>query len=121
MNKKNNRRRRGSKTRRAIGACDIPRLVVYRTCKNIYAQLISADNKKVLTSSSTLEKEVKAKLLGKIGLGGNIYAAKIVGKFIAEKALACNVNRVAFDRNGYKYHGRVMAIAEAAREAGLQF
>lgn len=121
MNKTDSRRQRGSKTSRATGKCGRPRLVVYRTGKNIYAQLVSADNRTVLTASSTLNPDIKKDLDGKSGAGGNIVAAKLVGRRIAEKALANNVDCVAFDRNGYKYHGRVMAVANAAREAGLKF
>lgn len=121
MNKRDSRRQRGSKTRRATGKCSRPRLVVYRTCKNIYAQLISLDNRSVLTASSTIDADVKRALEGRPGSGGNVDAARLVGKRIAEKAIAHDVFHVAFDRNGYKYHGRVMAVAEAAREAGLKF
>jgi large subunit ribosomal protein L18 len=92
-------------------------LTVFRTPRHIYAQVITADGSKVLACSSTLEKDIKASLKNT----GNVEAAKAVGKLVAERALAAGISQVAFDRSGFKYHGRVKAVADAAREAGLQF
>lgn len=94
------------------------RLTVFRTNLHIYASVISGDGSKVLASASTAEKEVREQLKAS---GGNSAAAALIGKRIAEKAKAAGVEKVAFDRAGYQYHGRVKALAEAAREAGLQF
>jgi len=94
------------------------RLTVFRTNLHIYANVISGDGSKVLASASTAEKEVREQLKAS---GGNSAAAALIGKRIAEKAKAAGVEKVAFDRAGYQYHGRVKALAEAAREAGLQF
>ena len=106
---------------RAHRACSASaRLTVFRTNLHIYASVISDDGAKVLASASTAEKEVREQLGGD-GKGGNAAAAAIVGKRIAEKAKAAGVEKVAFDRAGFAYHGRVKALAEAAREAGLQF
>jgi len=96
------------------------RLTVNRTNLHIYASVISADGSKVLASASTAEAEVRTQL-GAAGKGGNAAAASIIGKRIAEKAKAAGVEKVAFDRSGFAYHGRVKALADAAREAGLQF
>jgi large subunit ribosomal protein L18 len=93
------------------------RLAIHRTNLHIYAQVISADGGKVLASASTLEAEVRKS----IGNGGNAAAAALVGKRIAEKAKSAGVTAVAFDRSGNKYHGRIKALADAAREHGLQF
>lgn len=93
------------------------RLCVFRTNSHIYAQVISAEGDKVLASASTLEAEVRASLKS----GGNVEAAAVVGKRIAEKAKAAGIEKVAFDRSGFQYHGRVKALAEAARENGLSF
>jgi len=93
---------------------------VHRTNLHIYANLISPDAK-ILVSASTAEAEVRAELAGKSGKGGNAAAAAIIGKRIAERAKAAGIEKVAFDRSGFAYHGRVKALAEAAREAGLQF
>jgi large subunit ribosomal protein L18 len=116
IDKKAARLRRASQTRRKIHQLVAVRLAVHRTNAHIYAQLCSADGK-VLTSASTLEKEVKAK----VAKGGNKDAAAAIGKRIAEKAKGLGIQAVAFDRSGYKYHGRVKALADAAREAGLKF
>jgi large subunit ribosomal protein L18 len=110
------RLRRASQTRRKIHELAKVRLAVHRTNTHIYAQLSSVDGK-VLTSASTMEKEVRAK----VSNGGNKAAAEAVGKRIAEKAKGLGIEAVAFDRSGYKYHGRVKALADAAREAGLKF
>lgn len=94
-----------------------PRLNVYRSLKHIYAQIIDDQSGTTLVSASTMEKELK----GQVEYGGNIAAAKAVGAAVAKRALAKGVNTVVFDRGGYLYHGRVAAVAQAAREAGLEF
>jgi large subunit ribosomal protein L18 len=94
---------------------------VFRSNTHIYANIISPDGEKVLVSASTLETEVRAALAGAEGAGGNVAAASLVGKRVAEKALKAGIESVAFDRSGYRYHGRIRALAEAAREAGLKF
>lgn len=114
MNKKIARLRRARKTRARIADLNIVRLCVFRTNSHIYAQIISAEGDKVLASASTLEAEVRKDLKS----GGNTEAAAIVGKRIAEKAKAVGVEKVAFDRSGFQYHGRVKALADAARENG---
>lgn len=111
------RLRRAGRIRRRIVRLDVTRLCVHRTPQHIYAQIIDQTGSKVLASASTLEKEVR----GNIKHGGNVEAAKLIGKRIAEKAKAAGVTKVAFDRAGYQYHGRVKALADAAREHGLQF
>jgi len=93
---------------------------VNRTNLHIYASIISGDGSRVLATASTLEAEVRQSL-GGAGKGGNAAAAQLIGKRIAEKAKAVGIEKVAFDRSGFAYHGRVKALAEAAREAGLQF
>ena len=120
MDKKESRLRRGRQTRIKIAQLKVNRLSVHRTNLHIYANLISPDAK-VLVSASTLEAEVRAELAGKSGKGGNAAAAALVGKRVAEKALKAGITEVAFDRSGFRYHGRVKALAEAAREAGLKF
>ena len=120
MDKKESRLRRGRQTRIKIAQLGVHRLQVHRTNLHIYANLISPDAK-VLVSASTLEAEVRAELAGKTGKGGNAAAATLVGKRVAEKALKAGITEVAFDRSGFRYHGRVKALAEAAREAGLKF
>jgi large subunit ribosomal protein L18 len=120
MDKKESRLRRGRQTRIKIAELQVNRLSVHRTNLHIYANLISPDAK-VLVSASTLEAEVRAELAGKSGKGGNAAAAALVGKRVAEKALKAGITEVAFDRSGFRYHGRVKALAEAAREAGLKF
>jgi len=102
---------------RVVGTPERPRLCVYRSLGHIYAQVIDDRSGKTLASASSVDKEMKKQLKG----GGNVAAAKVVGKFIAERARAVKVEKVVFDRGGYKYHGRVKALADAAREAGLQF
>ncbi len=117
LNKIEARQRRARKTRARIAEQKSVRLAVHRTNLHIYAQVISADGSKVLASASTLEAEVRKS----VGNGGNAAAAAVVGKRIAEKAKSAGVTAVAFDRSGNKYHGRIKALADAARENGLQF
>lgn len=119
IDKKASRLRRARATRVRIALQRVERLTVHRTNQHIYANVISADGGRVLASASTVEPEVRAQL-GK-GKGGNVDAAKIVGQRIAQKAKAAGVESVAFDRAGFRFHGRVKALAEAAREAGLKF
>lgn len=121
LNKKEQRLRRARQTRFRIAQQGVARLSVNRTNLHIYASIFSEDGSRVLASASTLEKEVIAQLGGASGKGGNVKAAELIGKRIAEKAKAAGVEKVAFDRSGFAYHGRVKALAEAAREAGLQF
>jgi large subunit ribosomal protein L18 len=120
LTKKEQRLRRSRQTRARIAELRVARLTVFRSNLHIYASVISEEGDKVLASASTAEKEVREQL-GASGKGGNIAAATIVGKRIAEKAKAAGVEKVAFDRAGFAYHGRVKALAEAAREGGLQF
>ncbi|MCH7343015.1 50S ribosomal protein L18 [Pelomonas sp. CA6] len=120
LNKKEQRIRRSRQTRARIALQRVARLTVFRSNLHIYASVISEDGTRVLASASTAEKEVRAQL-GAGGKGGNVAAAALIGKRIAEKAKAAGVEKVAFDRAGFAYHGRVKALAEAAREAGLQF
>ena len=124
LNRKDQRVRRSRQTRARIAVQRVARLTVYRTNLHIYANVISDDGQKVLASASTTEAEVRKELAGDskvAGKGGNVSAASIIGKRIAEKAKAAGIEKVAFDRAGFAYHGRVKALAEAAREAGLQF
>ncbi len=121
LNKNQSRLRRARATRAKIAELKAVRLTVQRTNLHIYAQIISSDGGKVLASASSLEKEVLGLLAGQTGKGGNIHAAALVGKRVAEKAKAVGVAEVAFDRSGFRYHGRVKALADAAREAGLKF
>ena len=120
LNKKEQRLRRSRQTRARIALQGVARLTVFRSNLHIYASVISGDGNKVLASASTAEKDVRDQL-GAAGKGGNVNAAQLIGKRIAEKAKAAGVEKVAFDRAGFAYHGRVKALAEAAREAGLQF
>ena len=115
--KKTSRIRRGRKTRSRITRDRATRMNIFRTPRHIYAQVIDASGSQVLASASTLEAEVQAG----IHHGGNIAAAALVWKRIAEKALAAGVETVAFDRSGFRYHGRIKALADAAREGGLKF
>ncbi len=119
LTKKEQRLRRSRQTRLRIANQGAVRLSVFRSNLHIYANIISDDGQRVLASASTAEKEVREQL-GK-DKGGNVTAASAVGKRIAERAIAAGVSKVAFDRSGFAYHGRVKALAEAAREAGLQF
>jgi large subunit ribosomal protein L18 len=120
LTKKEQRLRRSRQTRARIALQGVARLTVFRSNLHIYASVISGDGAKVLATASTAEKDLKSTLGGE-GKGGNVDAAALVGKRIAEKAKAAGVEKVAFDRSGFAYHGRVKALAEAAREAGLQF
>ena|SRR5947208_2280373 len=117
MNKKVARARRSRKTRLRIAVQCANRLVVSRSNCHIYAQIIAPSGDKVLASASTAESDMRKD----VSNGGNKAAATVVGKRIAEKAKALGIDTVAFDRSGYKYHGRVKALAEAAREGGLKF
>lgn len=117
MDKKTSRLRRARRTRAKIRELRVPRLTIHRTPRHIYAQIIGEDNGKVLAAASTVQAEVKSG----VKYSGNRDAAAFVGKAIAEKAKAAGVTRVAFDRSGFKYHGRIKALADAAREAGLEF
>ena len=119
LTKKEQRLRRSRQTRIRIANQGAVRLSVFRSNLHIYASVISDDGQRVVASASTAEKEVREQI-GK-DKGGNAAAAAIVGKRVAEKAIAAGVSKVAFDRSGFAYHGRVKALAEAAREAGLQF
>ncbi len=120
LSKKEQRLRRARQTRIRIANQGVARLTVNRTNLHIYASVISGDGDKVLATASTAEADVR-KALGGAGKGGNAAAAQTVGKRIAEKAKAAGVDKVAFDRAGFAFHGRVKALADAAREAGLQF
>jgi large subunit ribosomal protein L18 len=120
LTKKEQRLRRSRQTRIRISQQGVARLTVNRTNLHIYASVISGCGTKVLATASTSEADIR-KELGAAGKGGNAHAAQIIGKRIAEKAKAAGVEKVAFDRAGFAYHGRVKALADAAREAGLQF
>ncbi|MDF1588894.1 MAG: 50S ribosomal protein L18 [Gammaproteobacteria bacterium] len=117
MDKKNSRLRRAAKSRAKLKELEVYRLSVHRTPRHIYAQVLAHDSSKVIACASTLDAEVKAGLNGT----SNIAAAVAVGKAVAERAAGAGVTNVAFDRSGFKYHGRVKALADAARENGLQF
>lgn len=112
---KGRRLRRARRVRFAMRESGVTRLTVHRTPRHTYAQIISGDGAEVLAAASTLEKGIGE------GPRGNVQAAKRVGTLIAERALQKSIRRVAFDRAGFRYHGRVKAIADAAREAGLEF
>ena len=115
MDKKTSRLRRSKRTRAKIEALGVPRLTIHRTPRHIYAQVI--DGARVVASASTVSKDLRSELKN----GGNVDAAVRVGTAVAQKATAAGVSQVAFDRSGFKYHGRVKALADAAREGGLQF
>ncbi|MDH5648379.1 MAG: 50S ribosomal protein L18 [Gammaproteobacteria bacterium] len=117
MSKIDRRHRRSVSIRREIARRDRQRLCVHRTPRHIYAQIISADGSQVLASASTVEAEIRKQ----VSNGGNVTAAQAIGKRIAEKAKAAGVTKVAFDRSGFRYHGRIKALADAAREGGLEF
>lgn len=117
MNKKETRLRRARKTRAKLAELKAVRLAVFRSNCHIYAQVISGCGSKVLAAASTVETDVRAQ----VPSGGNKAAAELVGKLIAERAKAAGIEQVAFDRSGFLYHGRVKALAEAAREGGLKF
>ncbi len=120
LTKKEQRLRRARQTRIRIATQGVARLTVNRTNLHIYACVIAGDGGKIVASASTAEAEVR-KALGGSGKGGNVAAAQVIGKRLAERARAAGVEKVAFDRSGFAYHGRVKALADAAREAGLQF
>lgn len=117
MDKNIARLRRAKSTRARIRTLDVPRLSVLRTGQHIYAQVFTADGSKVLAAANTTQADVREGLNSRT----NIEAAAKVGRMVAEKAKAAGIDKVAFDRSGYRYHGRVKALADAAREAGLQF
>ena len=117
MDKKQSRMKRALKMRSKIKKLSVTRLSIHKTSQHIYAQVISEDGGSTIASASTTQNEIKESLKNT----GNIKAAAEVGKFIAQKAIAAGVTEVAFDRSGFKYHGRVKALADAAREAGLKF
>lgn len=118
MDKKQSRLRRAARGRAKIRELRAYRLCVHRTSQHIYAQVIAPEGDRVLASASTLDKEVRGALEGS---AGNAVAASLVGKKVAERARAAGIEEVAFDRAGFKYHGRVKALADAARESGLKF
>jgi large subunit ribosomal protein L18 len=115
IDKKQSRLRRARRTRAKIRELGSNRLTVHRTPRHIYAQVIAPTGDKVMASASTLDKGLRS------GKTGNAEAAKAVGALIAERAKAAGISEVSFDRSGYQYHGRVKALADAAREGGLQF
>ncbi|MCW4453634.1 50S ribosomal protein L18 [Flavobacterium sp. MXW15] len=117
MNKNIARLRRAKSTRAHIRELGVPRLTVLRTGQHLYAQVFTADGSKVLAAANTLQADVKEGLKN----GKNSDAAVKVGKLVAERAKAAGIEKVAFDRSGYRYHGRIKALADAAREGGLQF
>lgn len=117
MDKKASRQRRARKARAKISELGMARLCIHRTPRHIYAQIIDSSGDKVLASASTVDKELRKD----VKTTGNSDAAAAIGKAVAERAQAAGVTTVAFDRSGFKYHGRVKALADAAREAGLQF
>ncbi len=117
MDKKSSRLKRALKLRCKIKKLNVNRLTIHRTSQHIYAQVLSVDGKVTVASASTVLSDIKTKVKNT----SNIDAATAVGKLVAERALAAGVQEVAFDRSGFKYHGRVKALADAAREAGLKF
>ena len=121
INKEKSRQRRARATRARIKLQKVNSISIHRHNLHIYASIISADGGRVLVSASTVEREVRDQLAAAKSNGGNVNAAKIIGTRIAEKAKAAGIESCAFDRSGYRYHGRVAALAEAAREAGLKF
>jgi len=118
MDKKSSRIRRARRSRAKICELGVHRLSIHRTPRHIYAQVIAPNGNTVVCCASTLDKDLRSSIEGSTG---NASAASVVGKFVAERARAAGVDAVAFDRSGFQYHGRVKALAEAAREAGLQF
>ena len=117
MNKKQSRKRRAVKTRANIKTLGVNRLCIHRTPKHVYAQIIAPTGSETLASASTLDKDIKSQAKST----GNVEAATLVGKAIAERAKKAGITKVAFDRSGFKYHGRIKALAEAARENGMEF
>lgn len=118
MDKKNARRHRATKARSKIREVGINRLCVHRTPRHIYAQIIAPNGSEILISASTLEKVLRTSIEG---YAGNIAAAIVIGKTIAERAKVAGIEKVAFDRSGFRYHGRIKALADAARANGLKF
>lgn len=118
MDKKETRLRRATRTRKHIAEMRQVSISIHRTPRHIYAYLISEDRSKTLAAASTLDANIRQEVKTATG---NVEAAKLVGKLIAERALALGVKEIAFDRSGFKYHGRVKALADSAREAGLIF
>lgn len=121
MNKKVSRLRRAKKSRFIIAKGELPCLTIHRTNKHIYAQIFKLSEGKVLACASTNQKDVRQSFVDSQSNGGDVSAAKIIGKLIGERAVQLGLDRVAFDRAGFKYHGRIKALAESAREAGLKF
>ena len=117
MSKKIDRLRRAKKTRARIKKLGADRLCVHKTPRHVYAQVISPNGSKVIVSASSLDKEIK----DKIKYGGNIEAATVVGEVLAKRAKKACIKKVAFDRSGFKFHGRIQALANAARENGIEF
>src|SRR5262245_31200371 len=117
IGKKERRLRRALQTRARIRVQGIARLTVHRTPRHIYAQLTDADGAKVIASASTVQQILRKDLKGT----GNVDAAKVVGRTIAERAKAAGITKVSFDRSGFRFHGRIKALADAARESGLEF
>ena len=117
MDKKQTRLRRARRTRAHIRDIGATRLCIHKTPRHIYAQIISPEGNAVLASASTLDKDVRKD----VEKTGGAAAAAVVGKTVTERAVAAGISRVAFDRSGFKYHGRVKALADAARESGLEF
>jgi len=117
ITKKQRRLRRAVKTRQHIRQLGVARLTVHRTPRHIYAQVTDSEGARVIAAASTVQESVRQGLKGT----GNVEAAKAVGRVIAERSKAAGISKVAFDRAGFQYHGRVKALAEAAREAGLEF
>ncbi len=118
VNRKEVRVRKHVRVRKKIsGTAECPRLAVFRSASHIYAQIIDDDKGVTLVAASSLDKAIK----DKVAFGGNVEAAKEVGKLVAEKAIEAGITNVVFDRGGYMYHGRVEALADSAREAGLKF
>jgi len=118
VDKKQTRIRRARRARATIKRIGAHRLCVFRTPRHIYAQVIAPEGNRIVASASTLDADVRAALEG---YTGNASAASTVGKFVAERAVAAGLSEVAFDRSGFKYHGRIKALADAARENGLKF
>lgn len=117
MDKKQSRMKRALRLRSQIRKLGVARLSIHKSSQHIYAQVISGDGKTTLASASTTQKEINANLKNT----NNVAAAMEIGKSVAQKAIAAGITEVAFDRSGFKYHGRVKALADAAREAGLKF
>lgn len=117
INKRTERTRRAKRTRAQIRKLSAIRLNVYKTPRHMYAQVTSSDGAKTLVAASTLDKDLRAKLKST----GNVDAAKEVGKLIAKRAMEAGIRQVAFDRSGFMYHGRIKALADGAREVGLEF